>query len=122
SSPATCNWTTVTNCSGWACGRCWGNPSTRCNWRTSCAKSGRAGMSEHSLTELQRQLQLQNEQFAERLRSELPVLAELASELQQTRAPESRRLLVVKIRERLHKLAGAAGTFGFARLGERARV
>ncbi|MCW3147670.1 diguanylate cyclase [Stutzerimonas stutzeri] len=79
-------------------------------------------MSEHSLTELQRQLQLQNEQFAERLRSELPVLAELASELQQTRAPESRRLLVVKIRERLHKLAGAAGTFGFARLGERARV
>src|SRR3546814_16247183 len=30
-------------------------------------------------------------------------------------------LVMLSIRERLHRLAGAAGTFGFAKLGERAR-
>lgn len=79
-------------------------------------------MPERALAELQRQLQLQNEQFAERLRSELPALAEMAGELQLARAPEARRLLVRRIREQLHRLAGAAGTFGFVRLGERARI
>ena len=37
-------------------------------------------LSEGALAELQRQLQLQNEQFAERLRHELPALGELAGE------------------------------------------
>ena len=79
-------------------------------------------LSEGALAELQRQLQLQNEQFAERLRHELPALGELAGELQHSGRPAQRREQVRRIREQLHKLAGAAGSFGFGPLGERARV
>ncbi|MBU0836924.1 MAG: diguanylate cyclase, partial [Gammaproteobacteria bacterium] len=55
------------------------------------------------------------------LQADLTNLAALAQDLQQTRATASRRLVMLSIRERLHRLAGAAGTFGFAKLGERAR-
>ncbi|MGM3386802.1 diguanylate cyclase [Stutzerimonas stutzeri] len=67
------------------------------------------------------QLQALTDRFAERLQQELPELAALAERLQQTPEHEQRRAQVVDIRERLHRLAGAAGTFGFAALGQQAR-
>ncbi|WP_332823092.1 diguanylate cyclase [Stutzerimonas kunmingensis] len=70
---------------------------------------------------LQEQLAQLEQQFGERLQADLTDLAALAQDLQQTRATASRRLVMLSIRERLHRLAGAAGTFGFAKLGERAR-
>jgi len=70
---------------------------------------------------LQEQLAQLEQQFGERLQADLTDLATLAQDLQQTRATASRRLVMLSIRERLHRLAGAAGTFGFAKLGERAR-
>ncbi|WP_037045087.1 Hpt domain-containing protein, partial [Pseudomonas sp. BAY1663] len=71
--------------------------------------------------ELQKQFELLNQQFAQRLRVDLAELAGLTDELQRSQAPDSRRQLMLAIRERLHRLAGAAGTFGFDSLGERAR-
>ncbi|MCQ4324938.1 diguanylate cyclase [Stutzerimonas stutzeri] len=71
--------------------------------------------------ELQQQFELLNQQFAQRLRVDLAELAGLTDELQRSQAPDSRRQLMLAIRERLHRLAGAAGTFGFDSLGERAR-
>ena len=67
------------------------------------------------------QLQALTDRFAERLQQELPELAALAGQLQQAREHEQRRECVREIRERLHRLAGAAGTFGFATLGQQAR-
>src|SRR5690606_1848882 len=42
--------------------------------------------------------------------------------LQQTREGEQRRQLMLVIHERLHRLAGTAGTFGFTTLGQQARL
>ena len=70
---------------------------------------------------LQEQLAQLEQQFGERLQGDLADLGTLATELQHNRAPGNRRQLMLGIRERLHRLAGAAGTFGFAKLGERAR-
>ncbi|MNQ05240.1 Response regulator PleD [compost metagenome] len=70
-------------------------------------------------SELQRQLQLLGEQFAERLAQELP---ELASKAQLLQAGDQQAQLqqLRGLRDQLHKLAGAAGTFGFASIGQRA--
>ncbi len=78
-------------------------------------------MDDRTRLALQEQLAQLEQQFGERLQADLIDLAALAQDLQQTRATASRRLVMLNIRERLHRLAGAAGTFGFAKLGERAR-
>lgn len=69
---------------------------------------------------LERQLQLLGSRFHERLQQELPELADKAGQLL-SGDPETLREQLGALRDQLHKLAGAAGTFGFARLGERAR-
>jgi len=78
-------------------------------------------MSDAGCTELQSQLQALNERFVERLQQELPQLARSASELQQPLMHERLRQLMLDIHGQLHRLAGSAGTFGLARLGEQAR-
>ncbi len=78
-------------------------------------------MDEQVRMALQEQLAQLEQQFGERLQGDLADLGALAAELQHNRAPGNRRQLMLGIRERLHRLAGAAGTFGFAKLGERAR-
>ncbi|MEZ3186559.1 diguanylate cyclase [Pseudomonas sp. LM13] len=78
-------------------------------------------MDDRTRLALQEQLAQLEQQFGERLLADLTDLATLTQDLQQTRATASRRLVMLSIRERLHRLAGAAGTFGFAKLGERAR-
>ena len=70
-------------------------------------------------SELQRQLQLLGEQFAERLAQELPELANKA-ELLQAGDHQAQLQQLRGLRDQLHKLAGAAGTFGFASIGQRA--
>ncbi|TLX59015.1 diguanylate cyclase [Stutzerimonas nosocomialis] len=69
--------------------------------------------------ELQRQLQALTDRFAERLSLELPELARLAGFVHD-REPEALDHLG-EIRDRLHKLAGSAATFGFAQVGDEAR-
>ena len=71
--------------------------------------------------QLQAHLQQLSAQFALRLQAELPSLAAQARQLQQASDGES-QLLLGKLRDQLHKLAGSAGTFGFAELGQRARA
>ncbi|MFL9813918.1 diguanylate cyclase [Stutzerimonas sp. VN223-3] len=71
---------------------------------------------------LQSQLQALTDKFAERLQQELPELEQVAEQLQHTREREQRRALVLDIRERLHRLAGTAGTFGFTALGQQSRL
>jgi diguanylate cyclase (GGDEF)-like protein len=71
--------------------------------------------------DLQRHLQLLSEQFAERLAQELPELADKAQQLQQTDDQDSQQQHLLSLRDQLHKLAGAAGTFGFVSLGQGAR-
>jgi len=79
-------------------------------------------MGEQARLLLQQQLQAQREQYAAHLESELLELAALASRLQQPGALESRRQQVQNLRDRLHRMAGAAGTFGFTQVGNRARA
>lgn len=76
---------------------------------------------QQQLAELQQHLQLLGEQFAQRLREELPQLADKAAQLQQAADPGEQLQHLTALREQLHKLAGSAGTFGFAELGQRAR-
>ncbi|MDM8349010.1 diguanylate cyclase [Pseudomonas sp. sp1636] len=71
-------------------------------------------------SELQRQLQLLSEKFAARLAQELPELANKV-QLLQAGDHETQLLQLRSLRDQLHKLAGAAGTFGFASIGQRAR-
>jgi diguanylate cyclase (GGDEF)-like protein len=71
--------------------------------------------------DLQRHLQLLSAQFAERLAQELPELAGKAQLLRDASDQESQRQHLLSLRDQLHKLAGAAGTFGFVSLGQRAR-
>ncbi len=78
-------------------------------------------MDDRTRLALQEQLVQLERQFGERLQADLADLAAFALNLQSNRATGQRRQLMLGIRERLHRLAGAAGTFGFARLGERAR-
>lgn len=78
-------------------------------------------MNEGANQALQSQLQALNAKFAERLDAELAELAERAARLQQAREGEQRRELMLDLHGRLHRLAGTAGTFGFAALGEQCR-
>ncbi len=78
-------------------------------------------MDDRARLALQEQLEQLEQQFGERLQADLADLCALTSDLQQTRATASRRQVMLNIRERLHRLAGAAGTFGFAKLGDCAR-
>ena len=70
---------------------------------------------------LQRHLQQLGEQFAERLQEELPQLDDLAQQLLRACTPAEQQRCLNSLRNRLHRLAGTAGTFGFVSLGERAR-
>nr|MBF0683820.1 diguanylate cyclase [Pseudomonas sp.] len=79
-------------------------------------------MNDTASAELQLQLQALSERFAERLQQELPELARMAGELQAPLAREQQRQLMQDIHVQLHRLAGGAGTFGFARVGEQARA
>ena len=76
---------------------------------------------QQQLADLQQHLQLLGEQFAQRLREELPQLADKAAQLQLAADPSEQLQHLGELREQLHKLAGSAGTFGFAELGQRAR-
>ncbi|MEH6388025.1 diguanylate cyclase [Pseudomonas profundi] len=69
--------------------------------------------------QLRQQLAILADGFRERLDSELPALEQLVHELPDTWQSASDSLQY--IREQLHKLAGAAGTFGYPALGARAR-
>ena len=71
---------------------------------------------------LRSQLQALNEKFAERLNDELTELDQRAEQLPQAREQEQRRHMMFDLHERLHRLAGTAGTFGFTTLGEQSRV
>ena len=79
-------------------------------------------MNEGANEALQRQLQALNEKFAERLSEELAALEQYAEQLQSVREHEQRRQLMLALLERLHRLAGTAGTFGFTTLGEQSRL
>ncbi|MCQ2030398.1 diguanylate cyclase [Stutzerimonas zhaodongensis] len=70
---------------------------------------------------LRGQLQALNEKFAERVSEELAELQRRAEQLLQAREHEQRRQLMLDLHERLHRLAGTAGTFGFNQLGQQAR-
>lgn len=70
---------------------------------------------------LQQQLAMLAQLFAERLKNDLPEIAASAALIQEAAAGESRQAHLQLLRQQLHKLAGAAGTFGFAGLGQRAR-
>ena len=76
----------------------------------------------NSADDLQQLLQALSAQFRERLSKELPELAQQAAELANCVTPDSAQPLLQAVREKLHKLAGAAGTFGYAELGEQART
>lgn len=67
------------------------------------------------------QLHALNEQFAKRLDTELAELRQRAERLFSARDQEQRRQLMLDLHDRLHRLAGSAGTFGFTALGEQAR-
>jgi diguanylate cyclase (GGDEF)-like protein len=71
--------------------------------------------------ELQEHLQRLSDSFALRLQGELPTLGLNAERLQHATDPLEQRQLLQNLRGQLHKLAGAAGTFGFSSLGQRAR-
>jgi diguanylate cyclase (GGDEF)-like protein len=79
-------------------------------------------MNEGANEALQRQLQALNEKFAERLSEELEALEQYAEQLHSVREHEQRRQLMLALLERLHRLAGTAGTFGFTTLGEQSRL
>lgn len=67
---------------------------------------------------LRQQLEALSANFRQRLAEELPALSELASSLPPD-GQDGEQLL--ELRGRLHKLAGAAGTFGYPQLGSKAR-
>ncbi|MCE5361795.1 diguanylate cyclase [Pseudomonas anguilliseptica] len=71
--------------------------------------------------ELQQRLQQLSGAFAQRLQDELPALGRNAERLQHAADPQEQQQHLQTLRDQLHKLAGAAGTFGFSSLGQRAR-
>ncbi len=76
----------------------------------------------HSPTdELQQRLQQLSGAFAQRLQDELPALGRNAERLLHSADPLEQQQHLQTLRDQLHKLAGAAGTFGFSSLGQRAR-
>ncbi len=79
-------------------------------------------MNDHTREALHSQLQALNDKFAERLGEELALLEQRAEQLSQVREQEQRRQLMLDLHERLHRLAGTAGTFGFQALGEQSRL
>ena len=72
--------------------------------------------------ELQQLLLTLSTQFRERLENELPELCALAQQLLLTNDAAVQQLILQGMREQLHKLAGAAGTFGYSDLGAQARA
>ncbi|MDO8697173.1 MAG: diguanylate cyclase [Pseudomonas sp.] len=72
--------------------------------------------------ELQQLLLTLSAQFRERLENELPELRALAQQLLLTNDAAVQQLILQGMREQLHKLAGAAGTFGYSDLGAQARA
>ncbi|MFZ3183053.1 MAG: diguanylate cyclase [Pseudomonas sp.] len=72
--------------------------------------------------ELQQLLLTLSTQFRERLENELPELRALAQQLLLTNDAAVQQLILQGMREQLHKLAGAAGTFGYSDLGAQARA
>ncbi|MFQ2704422.1 diguanylate cyclase [Aeromonas caviae] len=77
---------------------------------------------QQQMADLQAHLQQLSEQFLQRLRQELPQLAEKALQLQTCSDPREQLLHLTELRDELHRLAGSAGTFGFNELGTRARL
>ncbi len=71
--------------------------------------------------ELQKHLRKLSEDFAARLAQELPQLSRDGQTLLHHHESAERLKQVLQLRDQLHKLAGAAGTFGLAKLGQRAR-
>ncbi|WP_341706713.1 diguanylate cyclase [Halopseudomonas sp.] len=69
----------------------------------------------HESEQLVAQLAVLEERFRQRLNDELDALNQLANQLQTNPAA------LQDLRDRLHKLAGSSGTFGYAKLGERCR-
>ncbi|GIZ12438.1 Hpt domain-containing protein [Pseudomonas sp. NCCP-436] len=69
---------------------------------------------------LQEKLNQLVEQFASHLAEELPRLRQLAERLPASDATQ-RRQQMEQLRAALHRLAGSAGTFGFAQLSQRTR-
>jgi diguanylate cyclase (GGDEF)-like protein len=64
------------------------------------------------------QLEHLSDAFAQRLRDDLPALGQLAQQLHDD-LPRAEQLRVLEqLHEHLHRLAGAAGTFGFISLGQ----
>jgi diguanylate cyclase (GGDEF)-like protein len=76
----------------------------------------------NSAEQLQQHLQRLSDSFALRLQEELPALGQSAEQLLHAADPQAQLQHLQSLHERLHKLAGAAGTFGFSSLGQRARV
>jgi diguanylate cyclase (GGDEF)-like protein len=72
--------------------------------------------------ELQQLLQSLGAQFRLRLEQELPELRALAEQLLIANTAAPRQIILQGMREQLHKLAGSAGTFGYASLGAQART
>lgn len=77
---------------------------------------------QQQMADLQVHLQQLSEQFLQRLRQELPQLAEKALQLLTCSDPREQLLRLTELRDELHRLAGSAGTFGFNELGTRARL
>jgi len=71
--------------------------------------------------ELQQHLQQLSSDFEQRLQEELPALAQNAELLLHAADQREQLQHLQTLRAQLHKLAGAAGTFGFSSLGQRAR-
>ncbi|UAW98445.1 diguanylate cyclase [Halopseudomonas nanhaiensis] len=69
--------------------------------------------------QLHAQLQKLSDGFRQKLKEQLPVLLERALQLAADSEPD--RHALQPIRDQLHKLAGSAGTFGFAEVGVQAR-
>ncbi|MBX9913658.1 MAG: diguanylate cyclase [Pseudomonadaceae bacterium] len=72
--------------------------------------------------ELQQLLLSLGAQFRLRLEQELPELRALAEQLLIAHTVAPRQIILQGMREQLHKLAGSAGTFGYASLGAQART
>ena len=70
---------------------------------------------------LQQHLQRLSNAFALRLQEELPALGQDAERLLHAAEQHEQLQHLQSLRDQLHKLAGAAGTFGFSSLGQRAR-
>jgi diguanylate cyclase (GGDEF)-like protein len=72
--------------------------------------------------ELQELLRSLGAQFRERLEQDLPELRALAEQLLIASASPTQEITLQAMRAQLHKLAGSAGTFGYASLGAQARA